>query len=495
MPLILAAQGPHAITVPSISAQETTGHILELPPLRDIDDNEGFYWGASGVVRSSLWGTVLYRSTDGGATYSALDNTGTFTTLGKTTTALAPYGRPSWDTTNTVSVQLASGSLEAVDALTALNGANLACIGGEIIRFCGARFDAVSGTWVLSTLLRGLLGTDVNESHGPGEDFTLLDLDTVDTVVFDGACVGLPWKYGFLNGAGNLDLPLTGRRIQPNPASHAAVVRDPISGDATISWVPRRRLRYELQDGLDPGVDEPVEDYAVDILLGVTVVRTITSWTGSTAVVGGRSGVDTGWRTVSYSAADQVADGITGDFEAIIYQLSERVGRGVGCSVRTDDFTWNTQGFAAATAGDAAAVSSLTWSSSISESGVATDSPRGMSEVSEAAAADTSLTATLSWSASLSEAATAEDMVDWRGDIFETAFATATVSATISGIWNRTVTAVASATAAQDVARTWNKSLTAAATATAIVTSSIPTTWSVGVSEAGAAADTPNGTF
>jgi hypothetical protein len=86
-------------------------------------------------------------------------------------------------------------------------------------------------------------------------------------------------------------------------------------------------------------------------------------------------------------------------------------------------------------------------------------------------------------------------MVDWRGDIFETAFATATVSATISGIWNRTVTAVASATAAQDVARTWNKSLTAAATATAIVTSSIPTTWSVGVSEAGAAADTPNGTF
>jgi hypothetical protein len=436
--MILAAQGPHAVTVPLIVAQETVGHLLELPPLRDADDDEGLYWGASGVLRAAnaQWGTVLYRSIDGGAIYSSLDSTGVATVVGKTTTALAAYDRPSWDLVNTVNVQITSGNLEAVDAITALSGVNLACIGGEIIRFCGARFDAATSTWVLSTLLRGLLGTDVSTSHGIGEDFTLLDLDTLNTIDYDGSCIGVPWKYAFLNGVGHIDLTMIGRRIMPNPASHARVTHDPSTGDAAIAWVPRRRLRYEMQDGIDPGVDEPVEDYSVDILFSGLPIRTISSWTAVVGVVGGRAGVDTGWRTVSYSLADQTADGLNGvDFEAVIYQLSDRVGRGVGCPVSSDDFL-------------------PVWAKAVIEPAAATDAPRSGADMIEAAIASASPTAAVAWTAALTEATAAVDAPDWR--------------------------------------RQFIASLLASTSATAIVTATVAKTWDVGVSETGSARDVPS---
>jgi hypothetical protein len=319
-------------------------------------------------------------------------------------------------------------------------------------------------------------------SHEVGDDFTLLDLDTIDTITYDGAAIGLPWKYAFLNGVGHIDLTLTGRRIRPNPASHAAITHDFSTGDATIAWVPRRRLRYEIQDGIDPGVDEPVEDYAVDILLNAIPVRTITSWSGVTAVVGGRAGVDTGWRTVSYPVADQLADGVSGDFEAVIYQISDRVGRGVGCSVSSSDFTWNGHNIEAGSAVDAPAISSLTWAASTDAAASAADRVSSTGDLTEEATADDAVSSTLVWGVSVTEAATAIDITDWRGNVDEIAFADAYASVTVE--WNVGITASASAADAPTWTGAWAASLTEAATATSSATTFYPPVWAVGVTEA-----------
>jgi hypothetical protein len=85
----------------------------------------------------------------------------------------------------------------------------------------------------------------------------------------------------------------------------------------TVTWVRRTRVGGELRDvsGVVP-LAETSEAYEVELLNGNTVVRTVTGLTSP---------------TVSYSAANQTADGITpGDPVGVrVYQMSALVGRGI----------------------------------------------------------------------------------------------------------------------------------------------------------------------
>lgn len=326
--------------LPAISP--TTVQLMDLPPLRDQDDDVGIYYGMCGIGQSLYWSAALLRSVDGGVSYANLGATTIPAVIGQARTVLPSAPAAPWDTTNSVTVNLTAGSLTGVTPVQVLNGANIFLLGDEI---CGAS-KAVhnpDGTYTLSLLRRGLFGTDTAiGGHAIGERFVVLANDG-STLNFDMATgdIGAAELYIGATAGQSLDsmtpqsFTATGRRIKPDPVAHASIAYDG-SNNATISWVPRRRIGFEWIDGVERGVDEPTEDYSIDILNGMgAVVRTITSWSVVTGTVGSTAGADTGRRTAAYSAAQQTTDGFTpgGPVTCSIYQLSSRIGRGIARTI------------------------------------------------------------------------------------------------------------------------------------------------------------------
>lgn len=326
MPInILAAQGHHAIVRPTWVVHETTLRLLEIPPLRDQDDNVGFYWGACGVGSSQNWFATLSRSENGGASYSVIDDSGVPATVGTVTEALpAAASTARWDRANTISATLTAGSLVSVPPNDVLSGSNIALIGSEIVGFCNARLDVDGVTWVLSTLLRGIQGTPT-DGHTDTDQFTLLDGAMRDQGNLARG-LSVEWLYQCTNITETQSLTLNGARVRPLPVAHAGI-EIAGSGDATISWVPRRRVGYQWFDGLtaeEIAVDEPVEAYEIDIIDGSAVARTITSFSTDSA---------TQLRSAVYTAAQQATDGVSAPITAVIHQMSPRIGRGSPCTV------------------------------------------------------------------------------------------------------------------------------------------------------------------
>ena len=88
------------------------------------------------------------------------------------------------------------------------------------------------------------------------------------------------------------------------------------SDNLTITWIRRGRYGGEWADGTEAvPIGEEAEEYEVEILDGVTVVRTITGLSAA---------------TTTYSAANQTSDGLTpGDPVSVrVYQISALVDRG-----------------------------------------------------------------------------------------------------------------------------------------------------------------------
>lgn len=313
-------------TVPQRVPQASTLRFMEVPPLRDKDDDVGLYWSACGVGESEGWSMTLTRSKDNGVTFDTVGQTDTPGAIGFTRTALGTLGPPVpglFDTHNTLQIELRSGTLASVDPKYAYE--NLALVGSEIIAFATAT-QAGDGTWTLSLLQRGLFGTDIYmDDHTAAEHFTLFSVDgstiNMDATLND---VGLDYRYagtttyGTIVNAAKKTYAMTGARIKPEAACHAQILRNS-SGDATISWTPRRRIGIEWVDTIEYGVDEPVEGYEVDIFSVIdlpdmdgTPVATKTAWTVLTGTVGSQTGQDLGIRQISYPLAAQQTDGLVG---------------------------------------------------------------------------------------------------------------------------------------------------------------------------------------
>ena len=88
------------------------------------------------------------------------------------------------------------------------------------------------------------------------------------------------------------------------------------AGDLTISWKRRARVNGDAWEQSVVPLNEPSENYEIDVLDGSTVVRTLTSTSAS----------------VVYTAADQTTDfgSAQGSVDVVVYQMSDVVGRGVG---------------------------------------------------------------------------------------------------------------------------------------------------------------------
>ncbi|MEQ9144371.1 MAG: glycoside hydrolase/phage tail family protein [Parvibaculaceae bacterium] len=280
------------------------------------------------AVAADPWpgGVALYRSATGSG--FRLDTVVDLAaTMGRTVTALAAGPVSRWDRANRVRVRLGGGTLQSVDTLALLDGANLAALETvpgvwEVIQFGQA--DLVdTDTYDLSLLLRGQGGTeDAMAALLPaGARFVLLN-GVVTQIGLRAAERGLAlqWRYG--PKPYSLDdetyktetRSFAGLGLRPLSPVHVTA-RRLANGDIDLRWVRRTRIDGDSWAGLDVPLGEELEAYEVDILDGVTVLRTLAAHVP----------------TVTYAAADQAADFGSSSFPALavrVVQVSRAFGRG-----------------------------------------------------------------------------------------------------------------------------------------------------------------------
>jgi len=297
----------------------TSIFMMDLPLLRDADNDAGFYISASGF--SGAWpGTILFKSEDGGASYAESLVISNAATSGGAVTALSDFSDNTFDEFNTVTVYLTDGTLSSTTELAVLNGANPAVLGNEIIQYKTATLNA-DGSYTLSGLLRGRKGT-VTSSHVIGERFVAVSLNTTVRSPDATADIGLlrlykPVTIGTtLEQTSAIEFTNTAQGLECLSPVLLGSGRD-ASGNITVTWVRRTRIGGEWRDNSDTTLGETVESYELDVYTDSSynaIVRTLSS----------------GTPTATYSAAQQTTD--FGSTQTIVYvkvyQLSATVGRG-----------------------------------------------------------------------------------------------------------------------------------------------------------------------
>lgn len=294
--------------------------LLDIPAFPGDDiDKAVLRMGAAGL--SGNWtGSAIYRSDDGGASYTRVLDLTVPAAIGSASSVLASGPLTVFDEQNTVTVVLV-GSVELQNAaeLAVLNGANAAMLGSELIQFKTATL-VEPGKYTLGGLLRGRLGTEwAISTHAAGERFILLN-NNVSRQVLPNTAIGLIRSYKPVTFGNTVsvtaaqDFTYTGVAFKPYSPVLVAGARDG-SSNLTITWVRRTRLGGAWQDNVDIPLNETTEAYEVDIMNGGNVVRTLTGIISPTA---------------SYTAAQQTTDfgSPQSSVSVKIYQMSNIIGRG-----------------------------------------------------------------------------------------------------------------------------------------------------------------------
>jgi hypothetical protein len=286
--------------------------LMDVPAARDADYNSpGYYVAAHG---SSFVGGVLYKSTDGGSNYSALQSLNVPATYGLATSVLGDYdGGNTVDEQNSVTVTMERGTLATITRAALLNLGNYALLGDEFV--CFRKAELLSGrTYRLSGFLRARRGTvGAMSTHAAGERFLLLSESNVYRVEQSlgelGEATYKPVSYGrALIDATAQAFTNTGAALKPLPVSHLAGV-DIGGGDFTIKWKRRGRIGQEWRDGVDVPLTEASESYLVEVFASGVLDSTQT--------------VSAETATVSAAAGNVVT----------VTQLSATVGRGYPASI------------------------------------------------------------------------------------------------------------------------------------------------------------------
>ena len=293
--------------------------IMDTPLFRDLDDGPGIYV-AAGTSEAASWpGASIQRGVSVDALFPLTAVVPSrAATYGFAKTALATASANIFDRTNTVNVQLFSGTLSSSTETLVLGGANAIRIGTELIQFVTATLES-DGTYTLSTLLRGRRGTEwATGTHVVGEDAVFLSNLTVLRIGLDLSDHLTTYFYKSITlGSSQLSTKtveevLTLRSLMPYAPSHVAGTI--AAGEWTITFVRRTRTGGSWKDLVDAPIGEASESYEVDIMSGSTVKRTLASSTESITYTSAQQGTDFG--------DDQTT------IEVNVYQLNADVGRG-----------------------------------------------------------------------------------------------------------------------------------------------------------------------
>lgn len=310
---------------------DTQGEVLDLPLLSDAHDQATpFVYLAAGPVADGDWSGADFAHSDTG-------ETGTFASgwdglasseaslFGVMSDALPDAPAGVIDNGSSVEVVLNFGELDSISETELLNdGAlNLALIGDELVQFQTATLTAPL-TYALSGFVRGARGTErFIGSHGATERFVLLDGGRIHTL---GASeIGDEDEYvaatlGALPDEADAQaLEFTAQAHRPYSPVHGVATL--AGGDWSVTAIRRTRVGGSTLNGQDVPLGEASESWALDIMDGASVVRTITG--AALPLV--------------YTAAMQATDGFTpaaGAFEANLYQVNPTLNlRGAGLNI------------------------------------------------------------------------------------------------------------------------------------------------------------------
>ena len=300
----------------------TTLFLIDVPPLIDLDEGLTIYAAGGGDGYGQWRAARLYSSSDAGATYTERGTLGPEATQGVFLAALPSTGKGNvFDDSLQVSVRLFSGSLASASKTAVLAGANALYVGGELVQFTTATLTGIN-EYTLSGFLRGRKGTEwAMAGHSINEPFVLLEAETILQLLQSYADIDQARQYkavtmGHLLGDGIVqNFTLEGNSVKPLAPVHLNASRNG-GGDVSINWHRRTRIDGEWRDGADVGLDEPSEEYEVDIYNS-----TFTTYKRTISVSA---------PTAAYSAADQTTDfgSPQSSIGVRIYQISSRIGRG-----------------------------------------------------------------------------------------------------------------------------------------------------------------------
>lgn len=285
---------------PPVDKADTTLVLLDLPLLTDADEANGLYV-AMGPADSGAWsGATLYKSADGGVTYTDVVSTSDPAVIGTVASALGDSaGGNMFDESNVITVVLTSADseLESATETAVLSGANPCAIGREVLQFRAATLTAPN-TYQLSGLLRGRRGTEwAMNGHSAAEQFVLLPVLDAAAPLGDLGASRMYKAVGFgksLASAPAQTFTNQGMRLKPYSPVHIGGGSDD-SLDVTINWTYRARTGGAWLDLVD-----------VSVPSGTTTIVEIrnSSYTQVARVIT----VTGGAQTCAYSAADQITD-------------------------------------------------------------------------------------------------------------------------------------------------------------------------------------------
>lgn len=322
----VASTPPTTSTTPSPTlAGPAEALLLDIPLLREVDDDGGFYVAMRAYLTGGFQGAALYRSVDGGSNYSRVAQFASEATIGTLINAVPAGLTSTWDQESEILVELSGGTLESRTEGAVLDGANAAAIGAdgrwEIVQFRDAELLA-GKVYRLTVLLRGRRGTEHIVGNSEADDrFVLLTGPGIQRVTLATSQIGREYLYKAVASGMTLDgadsLSFTGRGMALKPFSPAMVAGEQGTDSTwTITWVRRGRIGQTLQSGIDVPLSEDEEDYEVDIFNGSAVVRTLSVSTES----------------ATYTAAQQITDfgSVQATLTIEVFQMSAQIGRGTG---------------------------------------------------------------------------------------------------------------------------------------------------------------------
>lgn len=303
--------------------------LLDIPIVRDEDDDPGFYAGVGPLLPATFFLGALLRRSEDGAQYAPIKGFNAGVVWGTTTIALADGDTEGWDYTTTLTVQMIFGTpTTATQAeLVASRLKNLCAVGDEVNGWELLQFATVTslggGAYQLTNLLRGRFGTEWKTgAHIVGEQFILLDFETPTIKRIKMPLGDLTQEYYYRAPA--FDAPLSasapqlfanqGVGLKPYSVTQVALgdYNWPSPRDFAFVFLRRSRVGTVLQDSVDAYLGEDEERYEVDILdgSGGAVKRTITIGPGLPVVSGVNLSVDTGGQTITRASGSFIDDGL-----------------------------------------------------------------------------------------------------------------------------------------------------------------------------------------
>lgn len=243
-------------------------------------------------------------------------------TIGKLRAPIGGSFSGRWDYMNQLQIDLRFGSLETLDALYVLGGANLLAVKSslgtyEVLQFRRAELMP-DGFWILSELLRGQLGTEPEALSGAETGASVILLDgSVAAIPMDPSERGIEFNWRI----GPVDLPDSSEaHVQLGFANHGRAKKmfSPVhlngqrqsGGDIQITWIRRGRIDADNWENADIPLDAANQKYNVKILDSASAIK-------RELIVELPSYV--------YRSADQIEDfgNDTTDFTCLVAQLGD----------------------------------------------------------------------------------------------------------------------------------------------------------------------------